>query len=93
MAILLKIRLWFEPSKQSYSRNQPPKVEKKILPSLTIDQITYLLEQAESIRDKAIISLLTDSGLRLSELARIKKQDIDCENRLIRSTVKVIKKG
>ena len=71
----------------------PPKVEKKILPSLTIEQVTYLINQAEYTRDKAIISLFTDSGLRLSELAMIRKQDIDWEHRLIRVHCKGNKEG
>lgn len=36
------------------------------------------------MRDKAIISLFADSGLRLSELAAIKNEDIDWERRLIK---------
>ncbi len=48
-----------------------PKVEKKILPSLTSEQVDCLIEQAECVRDKAIISLFVDSGLRLYELAII----------------------
>ena len=43
-----------------------PKVGKKILPSLTSEQVNFLIEQASCIRDKAIISLFADSGLRLS---------------------------
>jgi site-specific recombinase XerD len=62
----------------------PPKVEKKILPSLTIEQVAYLIDQVESVRDKAIISLFADSGLRLSELAAIKSEDIAWDNRLIK---------
>ncbi len=62
----------------------PPKVEKKILPSLTTEQVAYLIEQVECVRDKAIISLFGDSGLRLTELAAIKANDIDWDNRLIR---------
>ena len=42
-----------------------------------------------STRDKAIISLFADSGLRLSELANINPHNIDWDNRLI----KVIGKG
>ncbi|MCJ7655486.1 MAG: tyrosine-type recombinase/integrase, partial [Dehalococcoidia bacterium] len=62
----------------------PPKVEKRILPSLTAEQVTSLINQVASVRDKAIISLFADSGLRLSELASIKIQDIDWDNRLIK---------
>ena len=53
------------------------KVEKKMLPSLTQEQVCQLIEQAESVRDEAIISLFVDSGLRLNELATIKAHDID----------------
>jgi site-specific recombinase XerD len=62
----------------------PPKVERKILPSLSIEQVEYLLEQVETIRDKAIISLFVDTGLRLTELANIKVVNINWPNRLIK---------
>jgi site-specific recombinase XerD len=71
----------------------PPKVEKKILPSLTIEQIEYLIDQLECSRDKAIISLFCDTGLRISELAAIKANDIDWDNRLIRVWCKGKKEG
>ncbi len=61
-----------------------PILGKPIMPSLTQDQVEMLLAQVHSIRDKAIISLLTESGLRISELAQIKPEDIDWENRIIR---------
>jgi len=63
---------------------EAPKVEKKILPSLTIDQVEYLIDQVESVRDKAIISLFADSGLRLIELANIELRNIDWQHRLIK---------
>jgi site-specific recombinase XerC len=59
------------------------------LPSLSIEQVEYLIEQAECVRNKAIISLFVDSGLRLTELANIRICDIDWGNRLI----KVVCKG
>jgi len=62
---------------------------KLILPSLTKEQVELLLEKAENIRDKAIIALFTESGLRLSELANIKPQDIDWDSH----TIKVMGKG
>jgi len=71
----------------------PPKVEKKILPSLNCEQVEYLIEQAGCVRDKAIISLFVDSGLRLSELANIKVHDIDWANRLIKVLCKGNKEG
>jgi len=66
-----------------------PILSKPILPSLERDQVLALIEKAHSIRDKAIIALFADSGLRLSELTNIKPQDIDWQNRV----VKVLGKG
>jgi site-specific recombinase XerD len=70
-----------------------PKVDRKILPSLTPQQLDYVIEQASCVRDKAIISLFADSGLRLSELASIKPQNIDWQNRLIKVRCKGNKEG
>jgi len=47
---------------------QAPRVGKLILPSLTQDQVMQLINSTECLRDKAIIALLTESGLRLSYL-------------------------
>jgi len=66
-----------------------PRLSKLILPSLTHEQIPTLLETAHNVRDKTIIALFTESGLRLSELANIKPQNIVWENHAI----KVIGKG
>jgi len=67
----------------------PPKQSRKLLPCLNEDQVEYLIEQAENIRDKAIISLFVDSGIRLNELLNIKPDDIDWENQ----TVTIMGKG
>ena len=55
----------------------PPKLGKRILPSLSREQVDYLIDQAVCVRDKAIISLFADSGLRLTELANINPDNID----------------
>jgi integrase/recombinase XerD len=72
---------------------EPPKLDRKILPSLSIEQVEVLLEHAPTNRDRAIISLFVDSGLRLSELANIKARDIDWQQRLIRVKCKGNKEG
>ncbi|MFC1982355.1 tyrosine-type recombinase/integrase [Chloroflexota bacterium] len=46
------------------------------------------IEQTQNIRDKAIIALFTESGLRLFELVNIKTKDIDWQNRVIKVTGK-----
>jgi len=48
-----------------------------------------LIEKAGTIRDKAIIAFFTESGLRLSELASIKSENINWELR----TVRIVGKG
>jgi site-specific recombinase XerC len=58
----------------------PPKLGKPILPSLTAEQVNYLIGYVDSLRDKTIISLFADNGMRLSELAKIKPYDIDWSN-------------
>jgi len=72
---------------------EAPKVEKKILPSLTPEQLEYVIDQAGCVRDKAIISLFADSGLRLVELANIEVKNIDWQNRLIKTRCKGNKEG
>jgi integrase len=71
----------------------PPKVAKKILPSLSQEQVEYLIDQAVCVRDKAIISLFANSGLRLTELANINPNNIDWDNCLIKVVCKGNKKG
>ena len=61
-----------------------PKLAKLIMPTLNREQVFILLEKVDSVRDKAIITLFTESGLRLSELTSIKTQDIDWDKRIIR---------
>jgi site-specific recombinase XerD len=70
-----------------------PKVEKKILPSLSLDQVEQIIDLATNTRDKAIISLFADSGLRLSELTNISVKNIDWQHRLIKVKCKGNKEG
>ena len=70
-----------------------PKVEKKILPSLTSEQLETVIDSAKSVRDKAIISLFADSGLRLVELSNIEPSNIDWQHRLIKVRCKGNKEG
>jgi integrase len=61
-------------------RIDPPKRPKPILPSLTSEQVEYLINYVDNIRDKAIISLFADSGMRLTELSTINTDDVDWDN-------------
>ena len=64
-------------------RVDPPKMTRVILPSLTPEQVEYLIDQVEDIRDRAIIRLFADSGVRLNELVNIKASHIDWETQTI----------
>ena len=68
---------------------RPPILSKVILPALSEDQVKTLIESADNIRDKAVIALFTESGLRLAELVGIKADDINWPGRCI----KVLGKG
>ena len=61
----------------------PPKPPRPILPSLTNEQVEYLVNYVASDRDKAIISLFADSVMILRELSGIKTSYMDWENHLI----------
>jgi integrase/recombinase XerC len=58
-------------------------MRKIILPSLTPEQVEYLIQEAETVRDKAIISLFADSGIRLTELLSIKEHHIDWDTNTV----------
>jgi integrase/recombinase XerD len=65
-----------------------PHVAKKLLPTINDEQIQLLMEKVESLRDKCIILLLFDSGLRLSEICSVKARDIDWDTNTLRVVVK-----
>jgi integrase/recombinase XerD len=66
-----------------------PKTPDKILYTITPVDVCRLVDMASSIRDKAIISLLADSGARRSEITSIQVCDVD----LSLYRIKVVGKG
>ena len=66
-----------------------PILGKPILPSLPKEQVQGLIYNALTDRDKAIIALFTESGLRLSELAHIMPKDINWDA----GTIQILGKG
>ncbi|RGZ00418.1 site-specific tyrosine recombinase/integron integrase [Clostridium sp. AM58-1XD] len=59
-----------------------PKVEKKIPTILSVDEVSSLLSQPDSripkeARDKAMLELLYATGIRVSELIRLKLEDVN----------------
>ncbi len=59
------------------------------MPSLTEEQVESLMSNVDNIRDKTIVSLLLDSGIRLSELTDIRRADINWDTQ----TITIIGKG
>lgn len=64
---------------------QMPSLEKKIFPALTELELTSVIHSCSlvthscSLRDKALVLLMVDSGLRLSEVANLKWGDINLD--------------
>ena len=69
-----------------------PKAEKRLPKTLSVDQITNLVEidinNPISYRDKAVLELFYSSGLRLAELCRLDLNDLSLDEQLIRVTGK-----
>jgi integrase/recombinase XerC len=61
-----------------------PKVPKPLRYKVPLDALDRLLEACESVRDKLIVSMLADTGMRRTELASIKVADMDTAQQTIR---------
>ena len=65
-----------------------PRTEKKVVKSLSSTEVSQLIlsfgDSFEGIRNRAIILVLVDCGLRLGELLNIKLVDINMEQQLLR---------
>ena len=67
----------------------PPRRQKKLLPTIRQEQLQALLNYCNCERDKALISLLWYSGMRISEAVNVKACDFNWEE----GTVIVLGKG
>lgn len=71
-------------------RLQAPKIEKRLPVYMTLNESKQLLNTIDdNIRDKTIITLFLNCGLRLSELISINTSDISFETK----TMKIVGKG
>ncbi|MCC7364850.1 MAG: tyrosine-type recombinase/integrase [Dehalococcoidia bacterium] len=71
------------------TRMEPPKVPEKLVPVVNDDALKKLFKtvdgtEFEARRDRAILSLFLDVGLRIAEMAGIKAADIDIDEREVR---------
>lgn len=60
-----------------------PKREKKLPKVLSIEEVSELLSSLKNLKHKTILSLVYSAGLRVSEVVRLRVEDIDCERMLI----------
>ena len=67
----------------------PPKTQKRLLPTVSKEQLEILLNRCHCDRDKAIMSLLWYSGMRLNECSNVKASDFNWDE----GTVIVLGKG
>ncbi|MCP4668452.1 MAG: helix-turn-helix domain-containing protein, partial [Deltaproteobacteria bacterium] len=77
--------LGFNPADNPITWVDPPKRPKLILPSFSREQVLFLIDTVNSNRDKAIIAVLAESALRLTELATMKEDAIDWHMKTIRT--------
>lgn len=59
---------------------KPPKQEKRLPKSLTIEELELLRESCKTIRQRALLEVLYATGCRLSEVYKLNKSDIDFQN-------------
>ncbi len=53
-----------------------PRLPSKILPTTSPDTVATLIENCTTVRNKAIVSLLADSGCRMTELVSISMRNV-----------------
>lgn len=70
-----------------------PKTPDVVLHTMTPEDVGSLINATDSIRNKTMIALLADSGVRRSELASIQIPDVDHERKRIKVAGKGGKEG
>ncbi len=66
------------------------KMSARVLPEdiLTEEEVKSMLSAAQNLRDKALIAILFDSGIRMGELFSLRMKDVDLESNPAHITVK-----
>ena len=63
---------------------QPPRRPKTLMPTLEMSELTKLLHSMETPRDRAIINLIIDNGVRADEVCSLLKHNIKSETVIVR---------
>ena len=66
---------------------KPPRRPKTLMPTLEISELSNLLQSVDSSRDRAIITLLVDCGVRAGEVCSLLKHNIKSETIVVRGKV------
>ena len=84
-AIKTLVRFW---KSEKYITEVPtfkmPTIAKKRLPVLTAEQVKQAIDKCTTLRDKAIVMLLVDTGLRRVEICALNWGDIDISSGIVR---------
>ena len=64
-----------------------PRRPKTLMPTLELGELMSLLHSAESPRDRAIITLIMDNGVRAGEVCSLLKHNIKQETIIVRGKV------
>jgi len=66
---------------------KPPRRPRTLMPTLEIGELMRLLNSAESLRDRAVITLLVDCGLRAGEVCSLLKHNIKQETIIVHGKI------
>lgn len=81
---IASLRFFYEKllGKDIFKDIETPKKEKKLPNVLTKPEVEQLIENADNKKSKLILSVLYSSGLRVSELVNLKKEDLNIDERI-----------
>ena len=83
--ILSSFYTWLEEEnyiiKNPMNRIHKIKVEKTVKETISDENLEILRDNAETIRDKAIIDMLTSTGIRVSEMSHLNISDVNFEKK------------
>jgi integrase/recombinase XerD len=79
----------YDDFKNPTKRLHSPKLDKRLPKYLTPNEVELILSQAKSLRNRTVITILWVTGMRINELFKLNKEDINFDTK----SVKVFGKG
>jgi len=84
-AIKTMLRFFYQEGyKSKLVKIDMPKLGYKRLIFLSIDELKNVIESCQNIRDKTIVLILVDSGIRRAELCNLNWEDVDLGSGILR---------